>query len=107
MSRFSSDEEQNMESRDYRVSDILSEYQDELQQEEARSVSSGRRLSRASLDALRASEEQEESVRIVLPPRSVSAPAGIRKLLFRRTSIPICRWPRRNRLRPPKKPAPI
>ena len=30
MSRFSSDEEQNMESRDYRVSDILSEYQDEL-----------------------------------------------------------------------------
>ena len=52
MSRFSSDEEQNMESRDYRVSDILSEYQDELQQEEARSVSSGRRLSRASLDAL-------------------------------------------------------
>ncbi len=73
MSRFSSDEEQNMESRDYRVSDILSEYQDELQQEEARSVSSGRRLSRASLDALRASEEQEESVRIYEPRRDRAA----------------------------------
>ncbi len=71
MSRFSSDEEQNMGSQDYRVSDILSEYREE--QEEARSSSSARRLSRSSLDALRASEEAEESVRIYEPRRDRAA----------------------------------
>ena len=69
MSRISSDEELNMESQDYRVSDILSEYQDEPEQAEARSASSARRLSRSSMDALRASDAAEESVRIYEPRR--------------------------------------
>ena len=69
MSRFSSDEEQKIESRDYQVKDILSEYWEQVASEEPQASSETRSSSRASRDALRPSEEQEESVRIYQPRR--------------------------------------
>lgn len=69
MSRFLSDDEENMESPDYRVNDILSEFLDDMLPE-AEEVSPPRRgLSRSSMDALRPAEEPEESVRIYQPRR--------------------------------------
>ena len=69
MSRFSSDEEQKIESRDYQVKDILSEYWEQLASEEPQASSETRSASRASRDALRPLEEQEETVRIYQPRR--------------------------------------
>ena len=69
MSRIPLDEEQNTESRDYQVRDILSEYWDHAVKEAQPVPSSRRSLSRASMDALRAAEEPEDAVRIYEPRR--------------------------------------
>ena len=69
MSRFLSDEEENMESPDYRVNDILAEIFDDMLPEAEQTSPPRRSLSRSSADALRPAEESEESVRIYQPRR--------------------------------------
>ena len=69
MSRVPLDEELNIESQDYDVRDILAEYWMQAAAEEEPVSVEKRGLSRRSLEALRASDEQEESVRIYQPKR--------------------------------------
>ena len=56
MSRFLSDEEENMESPDYRVNDILAEILDDMLPEAEQTSPPRRSLSRSSMDALRPAE---------------------------------------------------
>ena len=70
MSRVPLDEELNIESQDYDVRDILAEYWMQAAAEEEPVSVEKRGLSRSSLEALRASDEQEESVRIYQPKRN-------------------------------------
>ncbi len=69
MSRFPSEEEQNMESPDYRVNDILAEILDDMLPEAKQTSAPRRSLSRSSADALRPAEDPEDSVRIYQPRR--------------------------------------
>ena len=88
MSRFLSDEEENMESPDYRVNDILAEILDDMLPEAEQTSPPRRSLSRSSMDALRPAEEPEDSVRIYQPRRdrreSQDAQAAYNAWLFYR-----------------------
>ena len=72
MSQFSLDDERNTASQEFSLRDILEEYWEQAVEEEPAAPVEKRSLSRRSMEALRASEEPEDGVRIYEPRRDRS-----------------------------------